>query len=75
MAGMFRFGWAVSFAGRNRTERTMEDRKAKQTAEDGHPRHAVARPSENLKRNASTNLASVNFFPFKDNCVMVKYLL
>ncbi len=30
----YRCGWAVSFAGRNRTECTMEDRKAKQTAAD-----------------------------------------
>jgi hypothetical protein len=36
----------VSFAGRNRTERTMEDRKVKQSAEDEHPNHAADRPGE-----------------------------
>jgi len=46
MSGMFRFGWAASIAGCRRTERTSEDRKAQQTAKDGHSRHAVARPGE-----------------------------
>jgi hypothetical protein len=36
ISGMFRFGWAVSFAGWRRTERTSEDRKAQQTAKDGY---------------------------------------
>jgi hypothetical protein len=47
----FRFGWAVSLAGRNRTERTMEDRKVKQSAEDKHSCHAVARQSEKSRQN------------------------
>jgi hypothetical protein len=41
----------VSFAGRRRTDRTSEDRKAKQTAKDVHPCHAAARPSENIKHH------------------------
>jgi len=41
-----RCGWAARFAGRNRTECTMEDRKAKQTAADQNFRHAADRPRE-----------------------------
>jgi hypothetical protein len=38
ISGLFRFGWAVSLTGRNRTECTMEDRKTQQTAKDGQYR-------------------------------------
>jgi hypothetical protein len=38
ISGLFRFGWAVSLTGRNRTECTMEDRKTQQTAKDGQSR-------------------------------------
>jgi len=46
ISGMFRFGWAVSFAGWRRTECTSEDRKAQQTAKDGYSRNAIDRQSE-----------------------------
>jgi hypothetical protein len=52
---MFRCGWAVSFAGRRRTEYTSEDRKAKQTAADQYFRHAAARPREQNNKAKTFN--------------------
>ena len=57
MLEIFRCGWAVSFAGWRRTERTSEDRKAQQTA--GYPlaghgrlRHAADRAKKKLGKNS-----------------------
>ncbi|MCX5806184.1 MAG: hypothetical protein NT010_08995 [Proteobacteria bacterium] len=50
--GCFRFGWAVRLEGRRRTQRTSEDRKSKQSAEDEHPNHAADRPSEKTDKTA-----------------------
>ncbi len=60
-----RCGGAVSFAGRNRTVCTMEDRKAQQTAADEYfysaklvmkPYfHAVARPREQIEQHKLKN--------------------
>ncbi len=44
-------GWAARFAGRNRTECTMEDRKAKQTAADQY--FCSAKLAKNPCRNAA----------------------
>ena len=52
MSGIFRFGWAVSLAGCRRTERTSEDRKAQQTAKDGHTR-TYHRPTKGTETDCS----------------------